>query len=46
MSEQNQRPRFPMTEIANDEDLRRGLEHTLQRQGYRFNTKYPCPGGH
>ena len=45
MSEQDQRPRFPMVEVAIDEDLRKGLQYTLDKQGYGFNTGFPSPNG-
>lgn len=45
MTEQNQRPRFPMVEIATDDDLRKGLQYTLDKQGYGFNTGFPSPNG-
>jgi hypothetical protein len=45
MSEQGQKPRFSMIEIASSDDLRRGLEYTLRNQGYGFNTKFPPSDG-
>jgi hypothetical protein len=45
MSEPSQRPRFPSVALASEEDLKRGLTHTLTALGYRFNQDIGYEGG-
>jgi hypothetical protein len=40
MSEPASRGRKPSIEIANDDDLRRGLERMIKRQGYYVDPEY------